>query len=158
MANKNELLSVPGQWNMSYNYSAGETISKFLIELRDNARIMATKCTQCNRVILPARSYCERCFIPIKDNWVELPARGTLEAFTLVNIKFEGLPDPPYVIAYIKLEGADTTIPHFLTGIDLTDIQKARNTIKVGMPVRLIFKSREQREGRMTDFFVEPDS
>jgi uncharacterized OB-fold protein len=105
---------------------------------------------------MPPRSYCERCFISIKDNWVELPPRGTLEAFTVVTSRFEGLPDPPYVICYIKLEGADTTFPHFLKGVDLSNIKKARQTIKVGMPVRLIFKDRAKREGRMTDFHVEP--
>ncbi len=156
MSNKVELLSVQGEWNLTYNYSAGETVSKFLTEIRDNAKIMATKCKQCNRVLIPPRSYCERCFISIKDNWVELPPKGTLEAFTVVNSKFEGLPDPPYVICYIKLNGADTTIPHFLTGVDLSDAEKARQKIKVGMPIRLVFKDKGQREARMTDFRVEP--
>jgi len=156
MSNKVELLSVPGEWSLPYSYSAGETVSKFLVEIRDNARIIATKCPQCNRVLMPPRSYCERCFVSIKDNWVELPPKGTLEAFTLVTNKFEGLPDPPYVICYIKLEGADTTIPHFLTGVDLSDPEKARQKIKVGMPIRLVFKDKKEREGRMTDFRVEP--
>ena len=85
-----------------------------------------------------------------------LPPKGTVEAFTLVVNRFEGLPDPPYVICYIRLEGADTTSPHFLTGIDLSDAERARQEIKVGMPVRLVFKDKAQREGRMTDFRVEP--
>jgi uncharacterized OB-fold protein len=54
------------------------------------------------------------------------------------------------------LKGADTTIPHFLAGIDLSDLENARKKIKVGLPVRLIFKNREQREGRMTDYWIEP--
>ena len=156
MSNKVELLTIPGKWELAYNYAAGETVSKFLVELRDNARILATKCKLCNRVLVPARSYCERCFISIKDSWVELPPRGTLEAFTIVATKFEGLPDPPYVICYIKLDGADTSIPHFLKGVDLSNIEEARERIKVGMRVRLIFKDKEQREGRMNDFWVEP--
>lgn len=156
MSNEVELLSVPGEWNLPYNYSAGETVSKFLTEIRDHGRIIATKCAQCNRVLMPPRSYCERCFISIKDSWVELPPKGTLEAFTIVTSKFEGFPDPPYVICYIKLEGADTTIPHFLQGIDLSDIGKARQAIKIGMPVRLVFKDKKERQGRMTDFYVKP--
>jgi len=155
MPEKQELLSVPGVWNLPYKYSAGETISKFLIELRDNARIMATRCNQCNRVIIPPRSYCERCFIPIKDNWIELPPKGTVAAYTLVTSKFVGLPDPPYVIAYIKLEGADTTFPHYLTGIDLSDTAKIREKSLLGQPVRIVFKGRAEREARMTDFRVE---
>jgi uncharacterized OB-fold protein len=156
MQNKVQLLTVPGKWDLTYNYSAGETISRFLNELRDKGKIIATKCWQCNRVLLPPRSFCERCFVPIKDNWVELSPKGTLEAFTIVTSKFEGLPDPPYVICYIKLEGADTSFPHFLTGIDLSDTDKARQKIKVGMSVHLVFKDRGKREGRMSDFRVEP--
>ncbi len=155
MSEKVELISVPGVWNLPYKYSAGETISKFLIELRDNARIMATKCPQCNRVLMPPRSYCERCFIPIKDSWVELPPRGTVAAFTLVTSKFAGLPDPPYIIAYIKLDGADTTFPQYLTGIDLTDSGKLRENSVIGQSVRIVFKQRTEREARMTDFRVE---
>ncbi len=155
MSDKAELLSIPGKWDLTYNYTAGETISKFLIEIRDNATIIATKCEQCNRVIVPPRSYCERCFISIKDNWVKLEPKGTLEAYTIVTYKFEGLPDPPYIIGYFKLNGADTTIPHFLTGVDLSNLEDARKKIKVGMPVRVVFKNKEQREGRMTDFRIE---
>jgi len=155
MSNKVELLSVPGEWTLPYSYSAGETVSKFLIELRDNAKIIATKCNQCNRVLMPPRSYCEKCFVSVKDNWVELPPKGTLESFTVVGSKFEGSPDPPYIICYVKLEGADTSILHFLTGVDLSEPKKTQQKLHVGMPVRLIFKDRNEREGRMTDFRVE---
>lgn len=151
-----ELIEVPGKWELPYSYAAGETVSKFLVELRDNARILATKCSGCNRVLMPPRSYCERCFISIKNNWVELPPKGRLEAFTIVIAKFEGLPDPPYVICYVKLEGATSTFPHFLTQVDLSDIEKAKSEIKVGMPVRVVFKSKPERQGRMTDFYIEP--
>jgi len=155
MPEKTELLSVPGVWNLPYNYSAGETISKFLIEIRDNARIMGTKCNKCNRIIVPARSYCDRCFISIKDSWVKLPPNGTVAAFTVVTMKFEGLPDPPYIVAYIKLDGADTTFPHYLTGADLTDTSVTRDTALLGKPIRLIFKDKNDRQARMTDFRVE---
>lgn len=55
-----------------------------------------------------------------------LPPKSTAEASTLVTNRFEGLPDPPYVICCMRLDGTDTTIPHFLTGIDLSDAERAR--------------------------------
>ena len=155
MSNKGEFLVIPGKWEIPYEYSAGETFSKFFIELRDNARIMATRCFQCERILLPPRSFCERCFIPVKDNWVKLDPIGELRAFTIVTSKFSGQPDPPYVVCYVTLGGSTTAIPHFLNGVDLSDIDKAKNDIKIGMAVRAVFKERAKREGRMTDFSIE---
>ena len=51
--------------------------------------------------------------------------------------------------------GSATAIPHSLTGIDLTDIEKVRKELSVGMPVRAVFKERGEREGRITDFRIE---
>lgn len=150
-----ELIEVPGKWEIPYSYTAGETISKFFVELRDNARIMATKCPQCQRILLPPRSFCERCFISLKDQWVELEPVGELRAFTIVAEHFEGAPEPPYVICFVTLGGSTTTMAQFLEGIDLSDLERAKEEIKVGMPVRAVFKERAQRQGRVQDFYIE---
>ena len=52
-----ELLTVQDKWDIPYAYSAGETVSKFLVELRDNARILATKCPKCQRVVIERLGY-----------------------------------------------------------------------------------------------------
>ena len=77
--NEVELITVQSKWEIPYAYSAGETISKFLVELRDNERIMATKCPKCREVLLPPRSFCANCFISLKDQWVEIDPVGELE-------------------------------------------------------------------------------
>ena len=58
-----ELISVPSKWEIPYEYSAGETTSRFLVELRDNERIMATRCPECGQILLPPRSFCATCFV-----------------------------------------------------------------------------------------------
>lgn len=151
---ESELLEIPSSWELPWLYSAGEVGSRYIIELRDNARIMATRCPQCSRILLPPRSFCERCFVSLKEHWVELEPRGTVEGFTIVTAAFAGLRPPPYVIGYFKIGGATTNIPHFLEGVDLSDIDKARQELWVGMPVEVVFK--EKRTGSAEDFFIRP--
>jgi uncharacterized OB-fold protein len=150
-----ESIEVPARWEVPFLHDIGETASKFFIELRDNARIMATKCPECGRVLLPPRSFCERCFVSLKDHWVELKPEGTLEAFTVITgeYSFSGMPKPPYVMCLVRLGGASTSIPQMLLGLDLSDPGRAAKELKVGMPVKAVFM--EQREGRIDDFHVE---
>jgi hypothetical protein len=60
-----------------------------------------------------------------------------------------GLPTPPYAIALIKLDGADTAMAHLLGEVDLSDAQAIGRKIKVGMRVRASFK--ENRNGSILD-------
>jgi len=147
---KDDALIIPGKWEIAYNYSAGVTVSKFLKTLSEEARIIATKCSHCGLVMLPPRSYCERCFEPAEE-WVEVGCEGTIEAATIVYTLFEGLPKPPYVIAFVMLDGADTAMVNFVDGVDLTmPSEDAARQVQIGTRVKVSFKG--QREGRITDF------
>lgn len=148
-----EIIEIPGKWEIPYLYSAGKTASKFFYGLKHNKKIMGTKCKGCSRVYLPPRSYCETCFLPIID-WVEVGEKGIVETFTIVLTKFEGFPEPPFIISYVRLEGADTCLANFISGVDLTDIEKAKKIMKVGMRVKVLFK--DNPEGRITDFVFAP--
>ncbi len=63
-------------------YTAGAVGSHFLIELRDNKKIMGTKCPACDLVYVPARSVCKYCFAQL-DQWVEVSDTGTLQTYTV---------------------------------------------------------------------------
>lgn len=149
-----ESIVMPANWKLHWHYAAGEVGTKYLVGLRDRGEIMATKCPQCGLVYLPPRSYCQDCFVSLRNRWVKLPAEGTLRAFTIVTEPFEGLPTPPYVIGYFKI-GHATNIPHFLLGVDLSDVERARERLQTGMPVKLVFKPRPERVGAITDFHIE---
>jgi uncharacterized OB-fold protein len=149
-----ELLEMPGKWDLPWLYAAGKVGSKYITALRDEARILATKCPDCGRVLLPPKAYCERCFVSCKDNWVELEPKGTLVSYAIVTLPFPGEREPPFIVGYFNINGATTNIPQFLEGVDLSDVEKARKEIHVGMPVKVVFK--EKREGRLSDFHMEP--
>ena len=144
-----ELIEIPGEWNIHYQYAAGEITSHFFVTLRDQKKITATKCDKCGMVMLPPRSYCERCFVPVSE-LVNVGDEGTLTCFSIIYEPFPGLPKPPYVIGYAKLDGADTSMVNFVHGADLKDVPSALEKLKVGARVKVDYKN--EREGKVTDF------
>jgi len=147
MGENEEYLIIPGKWEIPYRHSAGKFATRFFNELK-NGKIMGVKCSKCGRVLIPPRSFCERCFTPIEE-WVEVKDTGVIETFTICYEKFTGLPDPPYTVAVIKLDGADTGMMHFIGGVDLSDPKKAIEKIKVGARVKA--KWRAERTGSILD-------
>lgn len=126
----------------SFLVSTGVTGTTFLKEIKDNKKIVGTKCSKCGKVYVPPRLHCPDCFIKM-DKWVDLSGKGTLESFTIVRYKESyHLKDVPYAYGLIKMDGADTGIVHMLGEVDL-------NKIKVGMRVEPVYK--EQREGSFLD-------
>lgn len=148
-----ELLVIPAEWRVRYNYPAGETATKFFAALRQK-RILATRCSASGISYLPPRAYCERSFEPC-DEWVEAGQVGTIEAATVVSAAFENLPTPPYAIAYVRLDGVDTALLNFVRGIDLSDPGVAAEKLRPGTRVRVAFD--DQPEGRITDFHYVVD-
>ena len=147
-----ELLLLPGTWNFDYTYFAGETASRFFAELRDNLTILGRRCPSCQRLVVPARSYCDACYVEMGD-WEQVAETGTIEAFTILTSAFPGLPEPPLVIAFVTLDGADSAILNFVEGVDLSDSDAAGQYLFANDRVRVVFS--EKREGRITDFHFE---
>ncbi len=141
-------LTVDARWDIPYRHTAGQAASRFLRELKESKRIMGVRCPSCQRVLVPPRSFCERCFVPI-DEWVEVKDTGTLTSFTITYAQFTSLPPPPYCVGLIKLDGADTGLMHYVGGVDLQDLEAARKAISVGMRLQAVW--REEREGKISD-------
>lgn len=128
--------------NIPYNWWAGDTASKFLIAIRDEKKILGTKCSKCSRVFIPPRKTCPTCFTENKE-WVEVSNEGTVQAFTIARRQLAALPKKvPVCFALILLEGASTALLHYLDEVDPADI-------KIGMRVRAQFA--EERHGNITD-------
>lgn len=67
-------------------------------------RLSTTRCTTCGRTAWPPRGFCADCVSDAFD-WVDLPADGTIHAFT---IQDTGLPagfEGPRVFAIVKVDG-----------------------------------------------------
>jgi len=152
MKNNEQGMTLKGGWSIEYNYAVGPTGEKFFKALKDEAKIIAPKCPKCNLVMLPPRSFCERCFVPA-DEWVEVGAEGTIQAFTIVPHYFESLPDVPYATAMVMLDGANTAIANFVKNLDLSDIKKAAQKLAIGTRVKVVFE--KDRKGVITDFHYE---
>lgn len=133
---------------LPYTWTTGPTLARFLEGLKER-KILATRCPQCRRVLVPARQFCPRCFVDTSE-WLELPDRGRLRTYTIVNYKYVGQPkDPPYVVAIIDLEGADVGMLHFVGGIDLSDVEAAAQRLRPGLPLQVVWS--QERRGRITD-------
>lgn len=146
-----ELKVMQEKWEITYEHALGETAGHFYSKIVNEEKILGKRCPNCQRVLVAPRSYCDRCFVDTTD-WVEVGKEGQVEAFTVVFQKFKGLPDPPYCIAYVLLDGADTAVLNYVKNVDWTPDNVPQN-IKVGDRVKVVF--REQKEGKITDFWFE---
>ncbi|KUI05881.1 OB-fold nucleic acid binding domain-containing protein [Mycobacterium sp. IS-3022] len=72
------------------------------------------------------------------DEFIELPDKGTVTTFAVINIPFAGQRiKPPYVAAYVLLDGADIPFLHLVTEIDAAEV-------RMGMRVEAVWKPREE--------------
>lgn len=150
-AQTTDSITVSVDWHLHYDHSTGPVVARFLRGLADG-RIEGTRCLECGRVYLPPRAYCERDFVRTTE-WVEVGMEGVLEGFTIVTQKFATLPDPPYTIAFVRLDGADTALVNFLR-MPLEDVEEAAARLKIGT-TRVRVRFHESREERITDFHYE---
>jgi len=142
-ANPDPAFVVEGKMALPYQYFAGTVGSTFLVALRDDKKILGMKCAACDKVFVPPRATCERCFSNLADNWVDLPGTGVVTGFTVVRYAEPYQPkEPPYVLALIKLDGADTPLVHL---VECGDTANAA----VGMKVQAVFA--DQRVGSVLD-------
>jgi uncharacterized OB-fold protein len=134
-------------WDLHYDIHLGATWGRFMQGLREQT-ILGNRCPDCARVFVPPQAYCESCFVRTED-WVELPAEGTVEAFTVAWQGFRGGPPTPYAIAGIRLDGASTLLMHYVRGIDLTDADAVRDQLPPGARVRAVWA--HERSGQILD-------
>ncbi len=143
-----------GSISLPYRWAMGPTITRFFEEFK-NKKIMATRCSKCNRVLVPARSFCPRCYEDMTE-WVQVSDTGTVRSWVLVNYDWSNRVIPiPSVVAMIALDGADVLFIHLVGGIDLSNLDKVADQVKMGMRVRA--KWRDERKGNMLDIeYFEP--
>jgi len=136
-----EALTLKGQIALPYTWWVGETGSRFLISLRDEEKILGNRCSRCNRVYVPPRKNCGRCFEEISD-WVELSTEGVVTAHTVVRAAGPLQPaEPPFAYVLVRLDGADVDFLHIVKN----DLERLEN----GVRVRARF--RKERTGHILD-------
>ncbi|RPJ16438.1 MAG: Zn-ribbon domain-containing OB-fold protein [Desulfobacteraceae bacterium] len=137
-----EPMVVRSRINVPYTWWAGETAGAFFTALRDEKKITGRKCAKCGKTYVPPRKVCPVCFEDGME-WVEVSTNGTLESFTIVRRQLASLPRKvPVVFGLIRLDGADTSVLHYVEAGDL-------GMIKIGM--RLAAKFCDERNGSIND-------
>jgi uncharacterized protein len=142
-----ELISVTLEMDLTWRYAAGEPMERFL-EGVGEGRIEALRCRGCGRRYLPPRPFCGVCKIRIVE-WVPVTDTGTLEAWTVVHLPIlDGrtgeMRPSPYGMGLIRLDGADTTLNHYLH-------TASPEKLRIGARVRAVW--RDDRIGAMDDIF-----
>lgn len=117
-----------------YEWSAGLVLSRFLKALRDERKILAVRCSGCRKVLAPPRKTCGLCFKPCSE-WLEVGPRGTLETFTQALYPSPAQPRERPIYGLIRLDGADTLLPHLLGEAELA-------TLRRGLRVEAVFAPR----------------
>jgi uncharacterized protein len=122
--------------SLDYTYAASAEESRFLRGMAEG-RIRGQRCPKCEKVYVPPRGACPVDGVPTRDE-VELPDRGIVTTFCIVNVPFLGQRiSPPYVSAYVLLDGADIPFLHLVLGCDASEV-------RMGMRVEAVWKPREE--------------
>jgi uncharacterized protein len=122
--------------NLDYIYAASPEESSFFRGLAEG-RLLGQRCPVCHHVYVPPRSACPVDGVPTTEE-VELAHTGTVTTFCIVNVPFLGQKiTPPYVSAYVLLDGADIAFLHLILGVDAADV-------RMGMRVKAVWKPREE--------------
>ncbi|MER5393782.1 OB-fold domain-containing protein [Saccharopolyspora sp. NPDC002686] len=122
--------------HLHYQHSASPEESRYLRGLAEG-RLLGQRCPECGKVYIPPRGACPTDGVPTEEE-VELPDTGIVTTFCIVNVPFLGQRiKPPYVSAYVLLDGADIPFLHLVLGC-------AADEVRMGMRVRAEWKPREE--------------
>ena len=129
-----EITITPVSLTVQHSASAQETV--YLRGLEEG-RLIGQRCPVCRKVYVPPRGACPVDGVPTEEN-VELPDRGIVTTFCVVNVPFYGQKiQPPYVAAYVLLDGADIAFLHLILECDAADV-------RMGMKVEAVWRPREE--------------
>jgi uncharacterized OB-fold protein len=121
---------------LHYTHTVSPEESRYLRGLAQG-RLLGQRCPVCAKVYIPPRGACPVDGVPTTDE-VELPDRGTVTTFCVVNVPFAGQRvTPPYVAAHVLLDGADIPWQHLILGC-------RPDEVRMGMRVEAVWRPRAQ--------------
>ena len=129
---------------LTFDYPMSDLDVRFFDGVREG-ELRGVVCQACDLCYVPPRRRCPSCLAEMSE-WRTLGQAGTIEAVTVVTYEFDGLPDPPYALAYVRPDGADSCILNY---VDLPEGRKV-DALAVGTRVEIRFKP--ERTGRILDF------
>ncbi|GEP38268.1 DNA-binding protein [Nocardioides psychrotolerans] len=122
--------------SLDYVYAASPEESTFYRGLHEG-RLLGQRCPTCDKVYVPPRSACPTDGTPTEGE-IELTGEGTITTFCIVNVPFLGQKiAPPYVSAYVLLDGADIALLHLILGVPADEV-------RMGTRVKAVWKPSEE--------------
>jgi uncharacterized OB-fold protein len=122
--------------NLEIQHSASPVESAYLRALQEG-KLLGARTGENGKVYFPARE-ADPATGQTLDNLVELPDKGTVTTFAIINIPFAGQRiTPPYVAAYVLLDGADIPFLHLVSDV-------GAHQVRMGMRVEAVWKPRQE--------------
>jgi len=126
---------------LSVTHTAAPAESAFLRAIVEG-RLLGRRRSNGPEVYVPPRDYCPSDGVAMGE-YVEVADHGTVTTFGIVNVPFAGQSiTPPYVTAYILLDGADVPIQHLVLGCEASEV-------RMGMRVRAAWRPEGERPASM---------
>ncbi len=116
-----------------------------------DGKIMGTRCPKCGDSWVPARTHCWRLGCNLeRTQWIEMPRTAKVHTWTVAGWSGRSsLKRLPIVLVYAIIGDSKVAIANELHGIKPWDAE-------FGMPLKVVFKPKEERIGAVTDFYFEP--
>ncbi|GAA4339015.1 hypothetical protein GCM10023144_36720 [Pigmentiphaga soli] len=141
------IVFVDAQWDVPQRYRADPAIERMFDAFKEK-RLLGTRVAGGDRVIFPPQSYCEVSYRDANE-FVEVGPGGTIRTFTISHTKWGG-PTPPYIVAFVQLDGASTATGGYLRNAN-TD--PAGSLALIGARCRVVF--RDDPAGEWSDIWFE---
>jgi uncharacterized OB-fold protein len=124
--------SIRAPARLEYRYTAGQATTRFLRGIA-RKQILGERCGRCGKVILPPRGSCPSCGVPTSEQ-VELPDRGIVTTFCVVNVKFSGSAmELPYVCATVLPDGGDMGLFGMIQEVPFDQVRMGMRVEAVGV-------------------------
>jgi uncharacterized protein len=121
---------------MTIQHTASHEESAYLRAIAEG-KLLGARTGENGKVYFPPHGADPATGLPTTE-FVELPDKGTVTTFAIINIPFMGQRiKPPYVAAYVLLDGADIPFLHLVSDIDAHEV-------RMGMRVEAVWKRREE--------------
>ncbi|WP_280266441.1 Zn-ribbon domain-containing OB-fold protein [Nocardia wallacei] len=122
--------------DLRYKHTAAPQETVYLRAIAEG-RLVGARAASDGKVYFPPRGADPRTGEPT-DDYVELADTGIVTTFCIVNVPFQGQRiKPPYVAAYVLLDGADIPFLHLVLGCEASEV-------RMGMRVKASWKPREE--------------